>query len=282
MCCFTGPVSKVEGTSIFARMMAPGRQLLVYELSLAAEAEVAMVLPLPVPPRSGEDAVRFLNLKAAPDFFSRLETLFAPPQLRSLEQSLLAPRGEPLQVHAVGDFVASFVPSLADFSRLDPRFRMPQGTLDRVPDYADWGFAVFQLAAPKRQAKIHPMAFELQTRDAARLFFPTLHVHDGALHDGAEYAHFLYTQGGAAEDSWEASFREDWQQPTRVPDDLFDAPPAAKGLLGKILPALPSGRRAQQAATELMKQLVGDPATLRRRAIFGPYRNQDTWVPLAS
>lgn len=286
MCCFSGPVSKVEGTSIFARMMASGRQLLVYELSLTADREVAMVLPLPVAPGSGEAAVRFLDLKAVPDLFERLEGLFAPPMMRSfaaMEMSL-----EPLRVHTVGDFVASFVPSLADFSRLDARFRMPAGTLDRVPGYADWGFAVFQLAAPGGSAKIHPMAFELVTRDPDRLFFPTLHVHDGVLHDGAEFAHSLYTQGATGADSWEAAGEVDrWARPSpsRVNEaELFAEAPAVEGSLwSKLITSRAAEQRAAEeraAAAALLKQLIGDPATLRRRRIVGWHRNQDTWVSL--
>lgn len=281
MCCFSGPVSKVEGTSIFARMMAPGRQLLVYELSLAADSAVAMVLPLPVPARSGEDAVRFVDLQTVPEFFSRLEALFASPPLRAMSSALLLSANRaPLKVHAVGDFVASFVPSLADFSRLDARFRMPEGTLDRVPEYADWGFAVFQLADLAQSKKIHPMAFEFATREPQRLFFPTLHVHDGALHDHADYAHYLYAQGAAGADSWPGQPYQ-WRGPNPgvvLREESRETP----GFLAKVFASLSSDHRKRQAAAELLDQLLGEPATLRHRQIFGNYANQDTWVPLAS
>ena len=38
------------------------------------------------------------------------------------------------------------------------------------------------------------MAFEFPTRDAARLFFPTVHVHDGSFHPMAHFDHSLYCQ----------------------------------------------------------------------------------------
>ncbi len=280
MCCFSGPVIKVDGTSIFARMVEPGRQLLVYELSLAADNAVAMVLPLPVTAGSGDDAVRFIDLQTAPEFFSRLEALFAPPPSRSMSNAAFSPDRAFLKVHAVGDFVASFVPSLADFSRLDARFRMPEGTLDRVPEYADWGFAVFQLANLTQSKKIHPMAFEFATRAPHRLFFPTLHVHDGALHDHADYAHYLYAQGAAGADSWPGQ-PYTWRGPTpgTVLREAAGEPP---GLLAKVFPSLSSDHRKRQATAELLDQLIGEPATLRHRQIFGNYANQDTWVPLAS
>ncbi len=89
-------------------------------------------------------------------------------------------------------YVASFVPSVADFVRLDPRFRLPEVLFDAVPHYADYGFAVFQLAPGK--VTVHPMALRFPTRDPDRLFFPTVHVHDGRFHAKAKFDHALYFQ----------------------------------------------------------------------------------------
>jgi hypothetical protein len=41
---------------------------------------------------------------------------------------------------------------------------------------------------------IHPMAFAFPTRHPDRLFFPTVHVHDGKVHTAAEFDHQLYCQ----------------------------------------------------------------------------------------
>ena len=47
---------------------------------------------------------------------------------------------------------------------------------------------MFQLAVTANTlAEIHPMAFEFPTRHPDKLFFPTNHVHDGALHDKAVF-----------------------------------------------------------------------------------------------
>src|SRR5262249_58819336 len=63
---------------------------------------------------------------------------------------------------------------------------------DALPAYKDHGFAVFKL---KKGAKtIHPMAFEFPRRDPKRLFFPTVHIHDGAVHPTAKFDHSLYLQ----------------------------------------------------------------------------------------
>src|SRR5207248_7445223 len=95
-----------------------------------------------------------------------------------------------LNVVDVGSFEASFVPTIPDFERLDERFRLPTGTWDQLPQYKQYGFTVFKL---KPGAKvIHPMAFEFPRAAPARLFFPTVHIHDGKVHDTATFDHALY------------------------------------------------------------------------------------------
>jgi len=157
MCCFSGEVSQVADTQIFARASGDA-QILVYSMSILANHEVAMILPLPVPPQSPEDAVRFINLEAYPTFFRDLDVLFSG--VRMLGSSLSdapAPAGPRLAVHAVGKFEASFVPTITDFARLEPRFRLPATLWQELPQYSDWGFAVFKLkpspAAPPGPTK---------------------------------------------------------------------------------------------------------------------------------
>ena len=79
MCCFSRPVISVSGTNIFARATSPERQALVYSMVLNAREELAMILPIPVRLRSGEKAVRFINLEGYPDFFQDLEKAFPEP-----------------------------------------------------------------------------------------------------------------------------------------------------------------------------------------------------------
>jgi hypothetical protein len=97
----------------------------------------------------------------------------------------------------VGNFEASFVPSLKDFSRLDERFRISNEAWEKLPACADYGFAVFKLKSG--DAKIHPMAFSFPRRDPRSLFFPTVHIHDGEVHSRAKFDHTLYCQPGEAE-----------------------------------------------------------------------------------
>ena len=194
MCCFSRPVHHVAATKIFARSSTKERQFLVYEMKLAADEDLAMILPLPVPKQSAEDAVRFVDLSDYADFFKDMAAGFPAPASRSLSDQK-EPKGaeaKPLAVVDVGSFEASFVPSIADFARLDERFRLPAGTWEALPAYKDYGFAVFKLKQGKKQ--IHPMAFEFPRRDGKRLFFPTVHVHDGKVHTKAEFDHALYLQ----------------------------------------------------------------------------------------
>src|SRR5205823_13970089 len=78
-----------------------------------------------------------------------------------------------------------------DFARLNDRFRLPDETWSRLPRYKDSGFAVFQLAAGS--LKTHQMAFEFETAMNS-IYFPTLHIHDGQIHDTEEFDHILYLQ----------------------------------------------------------------------------------------
>lgn len=157
-----------------------------------------MVLPIPVRPGSGENALRFINLKDYPDFFTDLDRGF-PSNVPASGSIMLSKdkgtRSAPLPVVDVGNFEASFVPTPADFPRLDARFRLPPGTWEKLPEYKSFGFAVFKLK-PGRQ-HVHPMAFSFPSTAPAQLFFPTVHIHDGKVHSTAKFDHFLYCQRGA-------------------------------------------------------------------------------------
>lgn len=197
MCCFSRPVQSVSATKIFARDAGNGKQFLVYSMNYRAGEDLAMVLPLPVPPASKEDAVQFVDLHEYEGFFRDLESGFPQPQPVSRSRSIPTdriPAAAPLAVVSVGSFEASFVPQVKDFARLDPRFRMPDGVWDKLPQYKQAGFAVFKLKQSASQ--VHPMAFVFPRADATKLFFPTVHIHDGKVHDKAGFDHSLYCQVG--------------------------------------------------------------------------------------
>ncbi len=196
MCCFTAEVERVSDTSIFARSVGP-RQILVYSMAYAAQSDLAMVLPIPVPVGAAEDALRFISLEDCPDFFGELREGFVRDHgdLGSIGDMLGGRTTEvrTLKVHEVGSFEASFVPQAEDFGRLDERFRLPAELWLELGHLRDWGFAVFKLK-PTALARVHPMAFNFPRRDAKRLFFPTLHIHHRRVERAAEFDHTLYCQ----------------------------------------------------------------------------------------
>lgn len=198
MCCFSRKVELVKGTSIFARESEKSRQFLVYEMTFKAAEDLAMVLPLPVPHQTAEKSVRFINLEKYPDFFKDLATGFPNASVKAASMgSGSFGGGTPspkLEVVSVGAFEASFIPTVGDFSRLEDRFRLPDGTWEKLPRYKNYGFAVFKLKQDVR--KTHPMAFEFPRANPDQLFFPTVHIHDGQIHDRAAFDHTLYAQFG--------------------------------------------------------------------------------------
>ena len=253
MCCFSimrprfrlfAPKVHVSKTNIFARFTAPGVQALAYGMNLASSREVAMVLPLPVRRGAGEEAVRFVDLARHPRMFDELHALFPEfmvPVARSRDFSLSLPAPRPkLVVYEIGSFVASFVPTRDDFDRLDPRFRVPDVLFEAVPAYADHGFAVFQLKPGK--VTVHPMAFTFRSRDADRLFFPTVHLHDGTWEEAARFDHALYYQ-------------------------------RANGTT--------AGDEQTTTGSATYEGLLAARSPLQRRTLHGRLANEDTWIAAA-
>jgi hypothetical protein len=189
MCCFSRPVISVSATNIFARAAEDGRQFLVYSMTLNAKDDLAMVVPLPVKIWTDEKGVSFIDLSGYADFFTDIQRGFTAPRTTRGGTILSARR---LTVVNVGNFEASFVPTVMDFSRLDERFRLPADAWNELPAYRDHGFAVFKLKPG--EAKIHPMGLSFPRRDTKTLFFPTVHIHDGKVHPKAGFDHALYCQ----------------------------------------------------------------------------------------
>lgn len=196
MCCFSQPVEHVSRTRIFARPTVKDRQVVVYQMQFSAGEALAMILPVPIQAGADPKEFKFINLSAYPKFFEDLKSGFPefvpPPELLRRYGGTPA-ASEKLEVFQVGAFEASFVPTLADFSRLDERFRIDPEIWRRLPGYDRMGFAVFKLK-PGRQ-EVHPMCFSFPRADPTKLFFPTLHIHDGTVHPVEEFDHDLYAQG---------------------------------------------------------------------------------------
>jgi hypothetical protein len=194
MCCFSGNTS-VSATRIFARMTRQDAQVLVYQMHYSASTPTAMILPLPVTPPARDNSVRWRNLKEHASFFDNLAGGF--PLDSSANDGIFRSKSEAaaaraLEVHEVGDFIASFVPKVDDFDRLDPAFSIKKEVWNKIPAYSDYGFAVFQLK--QRSGTPHPIAFEFDTRLRDTVYFPTVHIHDGTVHAEDAFDHVLYLQ----------------------------------------------------------------------------------------
>src|SRR5262245_14471028 len=216
-------------------------------MNFKAGSDLAMILPIPTPKSPKEDAVDFINLEKYADFFDEMRTGF--PEPRSLGAAKDdAPRPKPvpepkLKVIEVGSFVASFVPTVKDFSRLDEQFRLPDGTWGKLPQYKDYGFAVFKLK--KGEQKVHPMAFQFPRADTRKLFFPTVHIHDGKVHDKAGFDHALYAQGADTMGRW------------------TESPQPAEMFMTKL---------------DNAKGIVNGKDHVYRKQMIGTLKNEDVWL----
>lgn len=156
---------------------------------------VAMILPIPVSNHK-EDAVEFVNLKPHAKFFEDLDTPFVVHSRGMRSKCLSEPT---LKVHEVGDYIASFVPHRLFFRRLDEAFRLEENVWNDLPQYANFGFAVFQLNKKDEGTNhYHPMGFTFPTKTPEQLFFPTVHVHNGKIPKREAFDHALYFQSNGS------------------------------------------------------------------------------------
>jgi hypothetical protein len=246
MCCFSQSVELVSDTNIFARS-ENGSQFLIYRMTYAAAGDLAMVLPLPVPPNPPEDAVRFINLERYPNFFDDMQRGF--PMLRSIGINESYRIAAQLKVYDVGSFEASFVPQIADFDRLDERFRIPSEVWAQLPAYSEYGFAVFKLKGGSNPHDVHPMAFKFPRRNPELLYFPMVHVHDRKVHALAHFDHMLYCQADPDMDE----YLQGWEKSFHRASEFMDI----ARTVGLVDPTLPCWRRPLVGRRENKDTLLG-------------------------
>jgi hypothetical protein len=248
MCCFSRNVSFVKNTRIFARPLGGGTQGVAYQMNIGAPEDLAMILPLPVARDAADKPLEFVNLEKYDKFFDDLAKGFPVPLSRSKSFGPPTDNAAAIEVEKVGSFDASFVPTAKDFSRVDERFRLPDGIWEKLGPYADASFAVFKLREGEK--KIHPMAFRFHVRDPRQLFFPTVHVHDGKVHETEDFDHTLYCQVPAR------GLRSllEWTESPRI-----------------ALHFTKAGRSAG---------LIDPKLHVHRRFIRGKHKNEDIYLPI--
>lgn len=286
MCLFSLQVLDVADTCIFARRGKGGTQHLAYQMALRAEQDLAMVLPLPVPPQD-EHAVEFVSLEDCPDFFKHFSYRLTVWEdefgdlgtLGGLDDDVATEAK--LQVHTVGRYEASFVPSARDFGRLDERFRLSQDVLGALGEYLDWGFAVFKLRELPRDRTLpmHAMALRFRTRFPDSLFFPTIHAHDGAVHPSAHFDHLLYFQAEVDAARGELWFSDG--EPCQPPRTASYGKPHKNDKRGRIRWAAASGTHTPFAAdVECTKGFLDSSLPMHALGMGGLLPNRDTWLHL--
>ena len=259
MCIFSQPIISVGRTQIFARTTTRKTQFLVYQMNYESTTDNAMILPIPVRQPVSETSLRFIDLSEYETFFEDLDNGFPYiPQRNSIGCSAQVDSElkSGLIVFEVGSYIASFVPSISDFSRLDSRFALPKATWKQLPQYENFGFAVFQLASGS--LKPHPMAFEFE-KSGNNIVFPTLHIHDGDVHETEEFDHLLYLQH-AGMDSRVYGYEN---------SDVEDK---STGLVRSLQVA------KQFCDPEASRGIIDGNLLVHRRRIHGDHPNRDTEI----
>lgn len=267
MCIFSGRVDHVGETRIFVADLGHGVHAVAYQMRVLAPEPVAMILPVPVLKGTGDEALAFVDLGGYDGFFDDLARCFPRPRSAGRGGGYGPEDMLPLillAVHEVGDYVASYVPSVAEFHRLDPRFRLPEAAWESLPDYHDFGFAVFQLRPGKEMQRVHPIAYRYPAEDPEELFFPTVHVHDGGGADPeAHFDHELYAQR-----DWSGTSRcADWDVGALPPGRVMDVG-RSHGLLAPDVPL----RRARLIGDYPNAEVVLSAGGGRMRAEARPSR----------
>ncbi|MDB4477107.1 hypothetical protein N9018_02770 [Rhodopirellula sp.] len=193
MCCFSQPIRSVSRTRIFGRLTEQKSQFVAYQMRYKSDYANAMILPIPIQQPSKQRCIRFIDLSGYPQFFDDLDKGF--PKSKKLTKSIASESGpakDRLKVHKVGGFEASFVPTANHFSKLDRRFSIAKDIWKKIPAYSEYGFVVFQLH--ELDGTPHPMAFDFDTRMTDATFLPTIHIHDGEVHQRENFDHTMYIQ----------------------------------------------------------------------------------------
>lgn len=179
MCIMASPVVSVTNTRIFAGSdPRTGRQATVYAMAVQLQTRTgkgnAMILPVPMG-TAGPGSIELIDLTALPDFFMPLDELFKP-RTRSLSKGVSRGMDDDLEVHKVGSYDVSIVPTVDDVKRLNRQvFEVSADTENTLRSSYPVGFA-FLVAQLRESGEFHPLAYT-HPIVGGRLFIPTRHEH---------------------------------------------------------------------------------------------------------
>ncbi len=304
----------ITQTKIFARHTSNEHQLIVYSMAMQTNSAAVMILPIPIKAGSGEEAVRFIDMRSSPNknqdilsspakgFFSLLEEI-CQPECPDYSHSALNNNEsffdtfsnnyseKTLKVHEVGDYKASYIPTKENFKQLDSQFQLKTEIWDKLPDYSDYGFIVFKLKTSldlKIQTEIPPMAFEFPTAYSERLFFPTIHLHSNNDQEDltlGNFDHLLYCQreDARAEFKYQRDLLKQ-QTPTSAQkgviihqgsDDLFKKSHSELNGYPWFLSSINS---PFSITNDIHKGVIDPNKEIFAMNIEGQYKNKDIWL----
>ncbi len=178
MCILLHGVEDIGDTKIFVAPNAKQtKQITVFKNFIKNGApNNAIILPCPYP-----ETIEFISLENFKKFFTTCEKLF-----------LMAP--ETLFVQQLGSYIATVVPSISDFSKLDEKFVVTQDCLNLLRDEyfgKNMGFIVCQLMEGAQN--YHPFGYSHKL--PPKLFLPTKH-YNGERKAFEKFNHNIYVYNG--------------------------------------------------------------------------------------
>lgn len=196
MCIFSGDVEEVNNTKIFISVVYPAKleikkdkrykvpvgkplQLVIYSNAVQNNDNIAMILPFPL--ISGKNRVKILDMSKYSNFFDDIELMFPSINTNNTRSSNnYFDSDELLEVHYVGNYKASIVPSFSSFDKLQyNEFNLKPDVKELLKKYYynRFGFMVCIINNNTKKSQFHPFAYVHEIRDDNRIFIPTRHYH---------------------------------------------------------------------------------------------------------
>ncbi len=242
---FSQPVTELADINLYGRVSGD-RQCLVVALRYTAEAETALVLPLPVRKGCGAHEVRTLSMDHCGSFFASLAMGFTSGPTANRRGTSDEEEDAPKTVRFTRASVKKsvYVPTITDFADVDWQWKLPTTTLAAHPQYGSFGFMLHVLPAGTN-VRVGPVALDFPTRDPSRIFFPTLQSRGGPVPQSVMQDCVLYCQ----------------DTPRQGLDETPD--PASKTMV--VAPP---------------EAILNVHHVVQRQALYGSTENRDTWIEI--
>jgi hypothetical protein len=169
-------------------------QFIAYSANVESDVKTnAFILPV-FNPDNNPDKIIPLDMSELSHFFDDIKTVFnrwyPPIQNQSFSRNSMPLSRNLLEVHTVGDYKFSIVPSKKDFNKIDRnKLNVNPAAKKSIDAHSDdYSFIVYQFNA-KGKLEISPFGYLSPTYSDNQLFVPTIHghPHDGLTNIGTGY-----------------------------------------------------------------------------------------------